>query len=175
GDQTAVNTWTSQCTENTAADRTITTTGNIISKGNISSASITSSGAISGGTITSTGYLAITATAGRPTTPSAMGCYLGRDQNNWAALELCSVTAAYVDFTTAGTDMKGRFMYSFSTSQFDLYIAISSNMTLNTACLYLGATLVSASDKRLKFNEKPLINALDVINKLEPVEYDQTF
>ncbi|MFM7990441.1 MAG: hypothetical protein ACKPKO_65100, partial [Candidatus Fonsibacter sp.] len=28
---------------------------------------------------------------------------------------------------------------------------------------------------RLKFNEKPLINALDVINKLEPVEYDQTF
>ena len=34
---------------------------------------------------------------------------------------------------------------------------------------------MSASDKRLKFNEKPLINALDVINKLEPVEYDQTF
>ncbi|MFM7983104.1 MAG: tail fiber domain-containing protein, partial [Candidatus Fonsibacter sp.] len=29
-------------------------------------------------------------------------------------------------------------------------------------------------DKRLKFNEKPLTNALDVINQLEPVEYDQT-
>ena len=41
--------------------------------------------------------------------------------------------------------------------------------------LYIGATLVSASDKRLKFNEKPLVNALDIINKLEPVEYDQTF
>ena len=36
------------------------------------------------------------------------------------------------------------------------------------------ATLVSASDKRLKFNEKPLVNALNVVNILEPVEYDQT-
>ena len=38
----------------------------------------------------------------------------------------------------------------------------------------VGGTFVSASDKRLKFNEKPLTNALDVINQLEPVEYDQT-
>ena len=34
---------------------------------------------------------------------------------------------------------------------------------------------MSASDKILKFNEKPLTNALDVINQLEPVEYDQTY
>ncbi|MFM7980554.1 MAG: tail fiber domain-containing protein, partial [Candidatus Fonsibacter sp.] len=46
---------------------------------------------------------------------------------------------------------------------------------LKSAGLYLGATLVSASDKRLKFNEKPLVNTLDVINELEPVEYDQTY
>ncbi|MFM7988465.1 MAG: hypothetical protein ACKPKO_55050 [Candidatus Fonsibacter sp.] len=100
-----------------------------------------------------------------------MGCYLGCDQNNWAAVELCSVTAAYDDFTTAGADMKGRFMYTYSSSQFDWYIASSftSKMTLNSAGLYLGATLVSASDNRLKFNEKPLVNALDIINKLEPV------
>ena len=32
-----------------------------------------------------------------------------------------------------------------------------------------------SSDKRLKFNDQPLVNALDVINKLEPVEYDQTY
>ena len=38
----------------------------------------------------------------------------------------------------------------------------------------LVAQTVSSSDKRLKFNEKPLTNALDVINRLEPVEYDQT-
>ncbi|MFM7990440.1 MAG: hypothetical protein ACKPKO_65095, partial [Candidatus Fonsibacter sp.] len=62
------------------------------------------------GTITSTGYLAITATTGRPTTPSAMGCYLGCDQNNWAALELCSVTAAYIDFTTVWNRYEGSYV-----------------------------------------------------------------
>ncbi|MFM7987834.1 MAG: tail fiber domain-containing protein, partial [Candidatus Fonsibacter sp.] len=36
-------------------------------------------------------------------------------------------------------------------------------------------TFTNSSDKRLKFNVKPLTNALDVINRLEPVEYDQTY
>ena len=79
----------------------------ITAAGHISGVSITSTEAISGGTVTSTGYLAITATTGRPTIPPALGCYLGGDQSYWAALELCSVTAAYVDFTTVGTDMNG--------------------------------------------------------------------
>ena len=48
-------------------------------------------------------------------------------------------------------------------------------MTLNPTALYIGGTTVSSSDKRLKFNEKPLVNALDIINRLEPVEYDQTY
>ncbi|MFM7980931.1 MAG: tail fiber domain-containing protein, partial [Candidatus Fonsibacter sp.] len=40
----------------------------------------------------------------------------------------------------------------------------------------LVAHLFSTSDKRLKFNKKPfLTNALDIIKKLEPVEYDQTY
>ena len=47
-------------------------------------------------------------------------------------------------------------------------------MTLNPIALYVGGTTVSSSVKSLKFNEKPLTNALDVINRLEPVEYDQT-
>ncbi|MFM7979613.1 MAG: hypothetical protein ACKPKO_09890, partial [Candidatus Fonsibacter sp.] len=84
----------------TISGQSITSTGNITAQGNISS-----------GTITSTGYLAITATTGRPTTPSVMGCYLGCDSNYWAALELCGVNAAYVDFTTVGSDMRGRFVY----------------------------------------------------------------
>ena len=73
--------------------------------------------------------------------------------------------------------MKGRFMYTYSTTQFGWYISSSftSKMTLKSAGLYLGATLVSTSDKILKFNEKPLVNALNIINKLEPVEYDQTY
>ena len=48
-------------------------------------------------------------------------------------------------------------------------------MTLHSSGLYVGGTLVSASDKRLKFNENPLVNAMNVINRLEPVEYDQTY
>ncbi|MFM7979074.1 MAG: tail fiber domain-containing protein, partial [Candidatus Fonsibacter sp.] len=76
-----------------------------------------------------------------------------------------------------GSDMRGRFIYTYATAQFDWCIASSftPKMTLKSAGLYLGATLVSASDKRLKFNEKPLVNALNIINKLEPVEYDQTY
>ncbi|MFM7988098.1 MAG: hypothetical protein ACKPKO_53170, partial [Candidatus Fonsibacter sp.] len=64
-------------------------------------------------------------------------------------LELCSVNAAYVDFTTVGSDMRGRFMYTYSTSQFDWFIASSftSKMTLKSGGLYFGATLVSASDR----------------------------
>ena len=48
------------------------------------------------------------------------------------------------------------------------------NMTLNGTTLSVGGSTVSSSDQRLKFNAKPLTNALDVINRLEPVEYDQT-
>ena len=68
-------------------------------------------------------------------------------------------------------------LYTFSTVAFEWFIDSNgtAKMTLKPAGLYVGGTLVSASDKRLKFNEKPLVNALDIINKLEPVEYDQTF
>ena len=49
----------------------------------------------------------------------------------------------------------------------------TTRMTLNTTALYVGGITVSSCDKRLKFNEKPLTNALDVMNQLEPAEYDQ--
>ena len=47
-------------------------------------------------------------------------------------------------------------------------------MTLNATAFYVGGITVSSSDQRLKFTEKPLTNALGVINQLKPVEYDQT-
>ena len=46
-------------------------------------------------------------------------------------------------------------------------------MTLHSTAVYVGGTTVSSSNQRLKFNEKPLTDALDVINRLEPVDYDQ--
>ena len=50
----------------------------------------------------------------------------------------------------------------------------TARMTLNATALHVGGTTVSSSDRRLKFNEKPLTNGQDVINRLEVVEYDQT-
>ncbi|MFM7982848.1 MAG: hypothetical protein ACKPKO_26350, partial [Candidatus Fonsibacter sp.] len=47
-------------------------------------------------------------------------------------------------------------------------------MTLNSSGLSVGGTFVSASNTILRFSEKPLTKALAVINRLEPVEYDQT-
>ena len=37
-----------------------------------------------------------------------------------------------------------------------------------------GTRALASSDKKLKFNERPRGNALDVIHRLEPVEYDRT-
>ena len=42
-----------------------------------------------------------------------------------------------------------------------------------TTGLTVNGTTV-ASDKRLKCNKRPLVNAVGVINRLEPVECDQT-
>ncbi len=51
----------------------------------------------------------------------------------------------------------------------------SERMSLSSAGLTVQGTVTPSSDKRLKFNEKPLVNALGVINRLEAVEYDQTY
>ena len=99
-------------------------------------------------------------------TPTVAGVHLNNYGGNaHIVLAGSSSGSGYIDFRISGTDMNGRFMYSFSTSQFDWFIASSftSKMTLKSGGLYLGATLVSASDKRLKFNEKPLANALEII------------
>ena len=48
-------------------------------------------------------------------------------------------------------------------------------MTLNATGLSVVGTITPCSDNRLKFNEKPIINALAIISRLEPVEYDQTY
>ena len=67
--------------------------------------------------------------------------------------------------------MKGRMVYRDANSQFEWMVAdnFTAKMSLKSSRLYVGATLVSASDKRLKFNEKSLVNALDIIGQLQPV------
>ena len=64
-------------------------------------------------------------------------------------------------------------MFNHAAASFYWHIGASIRLTLSATSL-TGPTYSATSDKRLKFNEKPLTNALDVINKLEPLEYDQT-
>ncbi|MFM7983595.1 MAG: hypothetical protein ACKPKO_30145, partial [Candidatus Fonsibacter sp.] len=89
-----------------------------------------------------------------------------------------TVVCVYIDFATVNADFRGRFSYAISGNQYARSVytgpVSASNMILNSSGLSVGGTFVSASDKRLKFNEKPLTNALDVISRLVPVEYDQT-
>ena len=130
---------------------------------------ISATGAISGGSITSTGVLAITGTLSA-VLPTVSGVHTG-SYSGYAAMYFTAPNGAYIDFTAVGSSTKGRMMYTRSTDQYDWYIVSSSpsKMTLMAAGLYVGATLVSASDKRLKFNEQRLVNALDIIGQLEPV------
>ncbi|MFM7978536.1 MAG: tail fiber domain-containing protein, partial [Candidatus Fonsibacter sp.] len=50
-----------------------------------------------------------------------------------------------------------------------------TNMTLSTTGLTVNGTVTQSSDSRLKFNSKSLTNGLTVINKLEPLEYEQIY
>ena len=75
-------------------------------------------------------------------------------------IEICGSDngSAYIDFTTVNTDFKGRFSFTLSNNQWDWTVnGGSSKMPLNSGGVSVGGTFVSASDKRLKFNDKPSI------------------
>ena len=75
-------------------------------------------------------------------------------------------------FTATNTDwLRDVCLYACSSAQFDWYTGSNgtSMMTLKLVGLCLSATFVSARYNRLQFNEKPLVNALDVSRNLEQV------
>ena len=133
-------------------------------------------------TTLSTNVIACTG-IGKPVAPTAAGVYIGLDSSTGGGIEICTGSAQYIDFTIPTPinppptyDFRGRMLYNHSESAFAWSVGGSgtAKMVLNATALYVGGTTVSSSDKRLKFNEKPLTNALDLINRLDPVEYDQT-
>ena len=106
---------------------------------------------------------------------------MGQSSSDYTALELCSVVGTtyqtyIVCFTEPNVVFRGRVIYTNGTNDFQFCInsEFTAKMTVNSSGLSVGGTFVSASGQRLNFNEKPLGNELDVINQLEPVEYDQT-
>ena len=130
------------------------------------------------GSVGSFNYIVCRGTSQKPIVPTAPGAILGCENNgDYCGLELCGNKSCYIDFTTPNVDYTGRniFVHSSSSSSFNWYIGINTGALLKLTTTSLnGPTYSATSDKRLKFNEKLLTNALDVINKLEPLEYDQT-
>ena len=102
--------------------------------------------------------------------------YIGLDNTAAAGIELCSSSMQYIDFTIPSSDYQVRMIFNNTDSSFNCFVggSATTHMTLSTTALYVGGTTVSSSDKRLKFNEKPLANALYAIHQLELVEYDQS-
>ena len=98
---------------------------------------------------------------------------MGNDGTAYSALELVCDTVGYIDVTTPNNDSKGRYGFHIPSQYWYWSIGPTERMRLTATTLTVNGSAVS-SDKRLKFNEKPLVNALNVINRLEPIEYDQT-
>jgi hypothetical protein len=102
GDKTGVGVWTSQCS--------ISSTGNMTANGTIALA-----GLIQGFALTVTGSSPVSAL-----TPTVAGVHLN-NYGGYAHIDLAGAntsTGGYIDFTVAGTDAKGRFVYRHASSQF---------------------------------------------------------
>ena len=91
----------------------------------------------------------------------------------FCALELGANTAFYKYFTTPNVDYMARFMCLHGASTFAWSIGTITRMTLTSAAMP-APSFSSSSGKILKFNDKPFSNALDAVNRLEPVDYEQT-
>ena len=100
------------------------------------------------------------------------------DSSAVGGIETCASSTQYIVFAVTSSDYRGRMSYINSDSSFKLDVGANAtampNMQLTPSALLENGAAVS-SDKRLKFNEEPLINELGVIHLVEPVEYDQTY
>ncbi|MFM7982458.1 MAG: hypothetical protein ACKPKO_24365 [Candidatus Fonsibacter sp.] len=117
----------------------------------------------------------------KPPAPTLVGIYLGMEGPDDGGIEICSNFRQFIDFTTPSQNFKGRMIYEHFnvTSQgefrWNKNRSGTTKMTLNTTGLTVNGTVTPSSDSRLKFNSKSLANGLTIINKLEPVEYDQIY
>ena len=141
GAQTGLSAWTEKM-------RVSGSTGNMSANG-----TITAAGSINGTTGTFTGI-------GKPTDPTVKGVYMGLDTTAAAGIVMCSSSMQYIDFTIPSSDYKGRMIYNNTDSHFKWFVggSTTTKMTLNPTAFFVGGSTVSSSDKRLKFNEKPLTN-----------------
>ena len=101
--------------------------------------------------------------------------YVGLDSSVAGGMGICCSNLPYTDFTTINTDFKRRFIYAHVDNSFNWHADGSTTNSMQLLTTGLSATgTVTSSGKRLKYYEKPIVNAISVINRLELVEYDQT-
>ena len=113
--------------------------------------------------------------AAQTTLPLVGGVYLCLDSIAAVGTEICLRSLHIIDCTVPISDYKKKndlCQYSFYFCPAYKCISHSKDVIEATA-LYVGCTTVSSSDNTLKFNERPLNHALCIINRLQPVEYDQ--
>ena len=111
------------------------------------------------------GPISRTGSAVKPTQPTTAGVYVGLDSSAARGMEICCSTLPYIDFTTIGTDFKGRYIYAHADNSFNWQVggSTSNGMKISSTGLSVTGT-VTSSDKTLKLNDKPLANAISVDN-----------
>ncbi|MFM7980799.1 MAG: hypothetical protein ACKPKO_15915, partial [Candidatus Fonsibacter sp.] len=126
---------------------------------------LTTSTNISVQNTSSSGYVACTGTS-RPSSSSVPGVYIGCDASNQAGLALNSAAGSlsYTDYTVIGGVYFGRAAFSPSLNQFEWYTWNGGRRAVrNNTALYVVGGTINSSDRRMKFNRQPLVNALAVV------------
>jgi hypothetical protein len=79
-----------------------------------------------------------------PVSPTGNGVHIGIDPSTYTAIQMNSTVGSYIDFSTSGTDLLGRLIFSNSNSLFQYqnnggvgYLTITStgNVGIGTASL----------------------------------------
>ena len=98
------------------------------------------------------GLISCTGSGTKPTKPSAAGVYLGLDSSAAGGMEICCSTSRYIDFTTIGTDFKGRLIYAHVDHSFNWQVGVTTTSAMKLLSIGFSVNgTADTSDKRLKF------------------------
>jgi hypothetical protein len=98
---------------------------------------IDSAGNVGIGTSTPSSGLTVAAPIG---TPSGNGVFLGTD-GNYGAMQFNGSAGGFIDFSTSGTDFKGRIIYDNTTNFMSFYTNTAEAMRINTSGkVFMGTT-----------------------------------
>jgi hypothetical protein len=160
----------------TTASARITTNLLAIGNSNTVGSIITTGGNVGVGTLYPAGPLHVSGTTNR-TSSTIGGIYMGTMNDDYAFIELNSTTGTRIDFSSIGSDYRGRIVYDNSLDCLDIHTngIISSRLNSIGNLTVVGDLTVfgNISDARLKHNVHTLDldESIDIINRLRPVTF----